>query len=106
MLVKSRIINAKQRDNKDGNKNKYIAEAVAKNIFMLSALIAVVSLLLIIGFVFYKGLTPFLFKGYSFIEFIIGSDWVPSADKFGISSMVVASIIATIFSTGVFACTL
>ncbi len=96
MLVKSRIINTKQSDNKDGNKNKYIAEEVAKNIFMLSALIAVVSLLLIIGFVFYKGLTPFLFKGYSFMEFITGADWVPSADKFGISSMVVASIIATI----------
>jgi len=96
MLVKSRIINTKQRDNKDGNKNKYIAEEVSKNIFMLSALISVVSLLLIIGFVFYKGLTPFLFKGYSFMEFITGADWVPSADKFGISSMVVASILATI----------
>ena len=92
MLVKSRIINTKQRD----NKNKYIAEEVSKNIFMLSALIAVVSLLLIIGFVFYKGLTPFLFKGYSFTEFITGADWVPSADKFGVSSMVVASIVATI----------
>ena len=45
MLVKSRIINTKQRDNKNGNKNKYIAEEVSKNIFMLSALIAVVSLL-------------------------------------------------------------
>jgi len=89
-------MNTKQRDNKDGNKNKYIAEEVSKNIFMLSALIAVVSLLLIIGFVFYKGLTPFLFKGYSFMEFITGADWVPSADKFGISSMVVASILATI----------
>jgi len=96
MLVKSRIINTKQRDNKDGNKNKYIAEEVAKNIFMLSALIAVVSLLLIIGFVFYKGLTPFLFKGYSFTEFITGADWIPSADKFGVSSMIVASIVATI----------
>jgi phosphate transport system permease protein len=96
MLVKSRTINTKQRDNKDGNKNKYIAEEVSKNIFMLSALIAVVSLLLIIGFVFYKGLTPFLFKGYSFTQFITGADWVPSADKFGVSSMVVASIVATI----------
>ena len=96
MLVKSRIINTKQRDNKNGNRNKYIAEEVSKNIFMLSALIAVVSLLLIMGFVFYKGLTPFLFKGYSFMEFLTGADWVPTADKFGISSMVVASIVATI----------
>ena len=96
MLAKSRVVNASQRDNKNGNEGKYVAEKVAKNVFMLSALIAVISLLLIIGFVFYKGLTPFLFKGYSFTEFLMGSDWVPSADKFGISSMVAASIFATI----------
>lgn len=95
MLVKSRV-DVNKRDNNEGNKGKYLAEKVAKNIFMLSALISVISLLLIIGFVFYKGLTPFLFKGYSFTEFITGSDWVPSADSFGISSMVVASIMATI----------
>lgn len=96
MLVKSRTVSIEQRDNKNSNnKNKYIAEKISKNVFMVSALIAVASLLLIIGFVFYKGLTPFLFKGYSFIEFITGSEWVPSADKFGISSMVVASLIAT-----------
>ncbi|WP_195940198.1 phosphate ABC transporter permease subunit PstC [Romboutsia sp. 1001713B170131_170501_G6] len=96
MLVKSRTVSIEQRDNKNSNnKNKYIAEKISKNVFMVSALIAVASLLLIIGFVFYKGLTPFLFKGYSFIEFITGSEWVPSADKFGILSMVVASLIAT-----------
>ncbi|CEI71690.1 MULTISPECIES: phosphate ABC transporter permease subunit PstC [Romboutsia] len=96
MLVKSRIVSIEQRDNKNSNnKNKYIAEKISKNVFMISALIAVASLLLIIGFVFYKGLTPFLFKDYSFIEFITGSKWIPSADKFGISSMVVASLIAT-----------
>ncbi|MCH1958636.1 phosphate ABC transporter permease subunit PstC [Romboutsia hominis] len=96
MLVKSRIVSIEQRDNKNSNnKNKYIAEKISKNVFMISALIAVASLLLIIGFVFYKGLTPFLFKDYSFIEFITGSKWIPSADKFGISAMVVASLIAT-----------
>jgi phosphate transport system permease protein len=94
--MKSQAVEIERRDNKESNKNKYIAEKVAKNVFMASALIAVISLLLIIGFVFYKGLTPFLFKGYSFTEFIMGSDWVPSADKFGISSMVAASILATI----------
>jgi phosphate transport system permease protein len=94
--MKSQAVEIERRDNKESNKNKYIAEKVAKNVFMASALIAVISLLLIIGFVFYKGLTPFLFKGYSFTEFLMGSDWVPSADKFGISSMVAASIFATI----------
>lgn len=80
------------------NKNKYILEKVSKNMFFISSLIAVLSLLLIIGFVFYKGLTPFIFKGYSFIDFFTGINWLPGSDKFGIAPMVVASIIATVGS--------
>ncbi len=95
MLAKSRVY-VNQRDKNDINKGKYVVEKISKNVFMLSALISVISLLLIIGFVFYKGLTPFLFKGYSFVDFITGLEWVPSADSFGILPMVAASIIATI----------
>ena len=85
------MLSAKEKN----NKSKYIIESVSKNIFLLSALIAVVSLLLIIGFVFYKGLTPFIVKGYSFKEFIFGTKWVPSADKFGILPMILASLFGT-----------
>ncbi|RDY24423.1 phosphate ABC transporter permease subunit PstC [Romboutsia maritimum] len=96
MLVKSRLVGTKHRDNNNNNKNKYVIEKLAKNIFMISAFISVISLLLIIGFVFYKGLTPFVLKGYSFIDFLAGTEWVPSADKFGILSMITASIISTL----------
>ncbi|MGL5316684.1 MAG: phosphate ABC transporter permease subunit PstC [Peptostreptococcaceae bacterium] len=96
MLAKSQIVKERKRDYKNNNKSKYVIEKVAKNVFLVSALIAVISLLLIIGFVFYKGLTPFIFKGYSFIEFLTGTDWVPSADKFGVAPMIVASIFATL----------
>lgn len=98
ILEKSRAEGAKGRELKikNNNKSKYVIEKVAKNVFMLSALIAVISLLMIIGFVFYKGLTPFLFKGYSFKEFIMGTNWVPSADKFQIAPMIAASIFATV----------
>mgnify|MGYP000058271357 FL=1 len=65
---------------------------------MISAFISVISLLLIIGFVFYKGLTPFLFKGYSFMDFIMGTDWLPNSDKFGVTSMIAASVLATLGS--------
>ena len=44
------------------NKSKYIVDKVTRAIFLICALIAVVSLVLIIGFVFYKGLRPFLQK--------------------------------------------
>ena len=98
MSVESQAVGIKKKYKNRNNKGKYIAESVAKNIFFMSALVAVVSLLLIIGFVFYKGLTPFISKGYSFTAFLTGVDWLPSSDKFGILPMIVASLIATVGS--------
>ena len=95
---KNKII-AKGKDETSRNNNrKYLIENMASKIFMISASISVISLLLIIGFVFYKGLTPFIFKGYSFVDFLIGTDWLPYSDKFGVSSMIIASILATLGS--------
>ena len=95
---KNKII-AKGKDETSRNNNrKYLIENMASKIFMISASISVISLLLIIGFVFYKGLTPFIFKGYSFVDFLIGTDWLPNSDKFGVSSMIIASILATLGS--------
>ncbi|MGD6941850.1 phosphate ABC transporter permease subunit PstC [Cytobacillus gottheilii] len=78
------------------NKRKYFLEKLSEKVFLFCSLLSVISLLLIIGFVFYKGTHPFFAEGYSFIEFIFGLDWVPSEDKFGILPMIVASIFATI----------
>lgn len=83
---------------KKNNNSKYVIENVSKAIFFGSALIAVISLLLIIGFVFFKGLNPFISKGYSFKNFIFGSVWVPGSDKFGVLPMVLASIFGTLGS--------
>lgn len=93
---KNQIV-TKDKNIKNNNK-KYLIENISSKVFMISAWISVISLLLIIGFVFYKGLTPFLFKGYSFIDFLTGTDWLPSSDKFGVAPMIVASILATIGS--------
>lgn len=78
-----------------GNKRKYFFESLSAKIFLVCALLSVVSLLLIVGFVFLKGSAPFVSGEYSFIDFIFGSDWVPSEDKFGIWPMIVASLYAT-----------
>lgn len=78
------------------NKSKYIIEDVTKFIFFISAMLAVISLLLIIGFVFYKGLNPFISKGFSFKDFLLGTKWMPSSENFGIAPMIVASILATL----------
>lgn len=79
-----------------GNKRKYFLEGLSAKIFLACALLSVVSLLLIVGFVFMKGSTPFVTGEYSIISFLFGSDWVPSEGQFGIWPMIVASIYATI----------
>ena len=79
-----------------GNARKYFLEKLSSKVFLACALLSVISLLLIVGFVFYKGANPFVTGDYSFLSFIFGSEWVPSEDKFGIFPMIVASIYATI----------
>lgn len=93
---KNQIITEDKREK--NNSKKYIIENISSKVFMISASISVISLLLIISFVFYKGLTPFLFKGYSFVDFLIGKQWLPSSNKFGVAPMIAASILATIGS--------
>ena len=78
------------------NNSKYFIESLTEKIFLITASVAVISLLLIIGFVFYKGLRPFIIEGYSFWDFIFGTQWIPSANKYGILPMIVASLGATI----------
>ena len=80
----------------NSNKKKYMMESLSSRLFQFCALISVISLFLIIGFVFYKGSLPFLVDGYSFIDFLTGVDWVPSEEKFGILPMIIASIYATL----------
>lgn len=77
------------------NKRKYLFEKVSARIFLFCALLSVISLVLIIGFVFYKGAHPFIAEGFRFFDFLFGVDWVPSEEKFGIWPMIVASLYAT-----------
>ncbi|PKM67579.1 MAG: phosphate ABC transporter permease subunit PstC [Firmicutes bacterium HGW-Firmicutes-2] len=85
------------------NKKREFTELVAKYIFMFNATIAIISVVAIASFVFYKGLQPF-FPGnaegtYNFFDFITGLEWRPSDDpsqaKYGILFMIVGSIYAT-----------
>lgn len=93
---KNSSVKINSKENNNNNKNKYLIEKIMKNIFFTSALVSVVSLLFIIGFVFYKGLTPFLFKGFSFVEFLTSTKWLPGNNSFGIAPMIVASILSTL----------
>lgn len=102
MLINNKLIQKqKQRviknsKNEKTNNNKYVIEAVSEKVFMISAWVAVISLVLIIGFVFFKGLRPFVAEGYSFMSFITGADWYPTSDVFQILPMIIASLAITL----------
>ena len=76
MLINEKLVQKqkqsidKKNKFKKPNAGKYLAEAISEKVFMISAWVAVVSLILIIGFVFYKGLTPFIAKGYSLLALL------------------------------------
>ena len=78
------------------NRRKYLLERVSKKVFLGCALLSVVSLLLIVGFVLMKGANPFLSGDYQILDFLLGKQWLPSEGKYGIFPMIVASLYATI----------
>jgi phosphate transport system permease protein len=85
------------------NKKREFTELVAKYIFMLNATVAIISVVAIASFVFYKGLQPFIpgnaDGNYSLIKFLSGLEWRPNDDpsvaKYGILYMIIGSIYAT-----------
>jgi phosphate transport system permease protein len=75
------------------SKNR-IAENIFSKIFFLSALISIMSLIVIIVFVFAKGVPAILEIGL--MDFVFGKLWRPSSNDFGILPMILGSIYATI----------
>lgn len=79
------------------NKVRDSVEKVIETIFFLCAMVAVVSVVALIAFVFWKGLKPFFgADAYSFVDFITGTKWAPGSNTYGILHMVTASILATL----------
>ncbi len=99
MAVKSETKMIRRKETKKVMKRNYkreILEKTVETIFFLCAFISVVSVIAIIGFVFYKGLHPFVGEdAYSFVKFITGTRWAPSENVYGIFYMIVASVLAT-----------
>ncbi|HAX72064.1 MAG TPA: phosphate ABC transporter permease subunit PstC [Firmicutes bacterium] len=82
------------------NRKRVVTEHFFHALFLISALFAVMSVALIIIFIFGKGLAPFLpnneYGTYSFTDFFTGMEWKPKINEFGIGYMIVSSIVATI----------
>lgn len=79
---------ANQKDYKD---------MVFRTLFLLCALLSVLSVIAIITFVFSKGLKPFFGQNaYSLTDFITGLKWDPGKEVYGIFYMIVGSVLATL----------
>ena len=72
-----------------------VRETVMKYVFLISALISVLSIILIFYFIFSGGL-PFILR-QGVWEFLTGTNWQPTASQpeFGILPMIVGSLIVT-----------
>lgn len=74
---------------------KYEEFIVEKGLF-LTAILSILFILLIIGFIFKEGLPAF--DSYGFLQFIFGMDWSPSDDQFGVFTMIIGSLGITFLS--------
>ena len=60
------------------------SDKIAEIVFIASAVICVLALLLIMLFILYKGVPSIIDEG--FLNFVLGQDWQPRAEIFGILS--------------------
>ncbi|SCP96478.1 phosphate ABC transporter permease subunit PstC [Anaerobium acetethylicum] len=78
------------------NVKRDITEKIVETIFLLCALVGVLSVTAIIFFVFYKGIRPFTGEdAYSIKDFLTGTKWAPSENIYGIFYMITASVLST-----------
>lgn len=71
-----------------------IKENIYEKLLLFSALIAVITILLIGIFVFIEGLPALKHTGL--ISFIFGTEWSASEGKFGIATMIVGTVVVTL----------
>lgn len=74
---------------------KYEEFLVEKGLF-ITAILSIIVILLIIGFIFREGLPAMDY--YGFLNFIFGMDWSPSDDQYGVFTMIIGSIGITLLS--------
>jgi len=79
--------------------SRHFKEAIIKNIFAAFAFVSVLTLALIVVFLFREGIP--IFKDISVSDFIFGKEWYPTYDppSYGIWPLIIGSAIVTLFSS-------
>lgn len=70
-----------------------VKEKVMEYVFLLTAIISIVAVVLICGFLFANGIPAM--KEIGFLDFLSGTKWKPGNDKYGIFPMILGSIYVT-----------
>lgn len=70
-----------------------VKEFIMKIIFLLSALVSIVAVVLICLFLFKNGMTAIVEIGP--LEFLLGTKWAPKQELFGVFPMIVGSVYVT-----------
>ena len=78
--------------------SRHLKEAIIKSVFASFAFVSVLTLALIVAFLFREGIP--LFKEVSVTDFIFGQEWYPTYDppSYGICPLIIGSAVVTIFS--------
>ena len=78
--------------------SRHLKEAIIKSIFAAFAFVSVLTLALIVVFLFREGIP--IFKDISVADFLFGKEWYPTYDppSYGIWPLIIGSAIVTVFS--------
>jgi phosphate transport system permease protein len=78
--------------------SRYLKETIIKGIFAAFAFVSVLTLALIVVFLFREGIP--IFKEVSVTDFIFGKEWYPTYDppSYGIWPLIIGSAVVTLFS--------
>lgn len=70
-----------------------VKEKIMEAVFLLTAIVSIVAVALICGFLFANGIPAM--KEIGFVEFLTGTKWKPGNDRYGIFPMILGSIYVT-----------
>ncbi len=83
------------------NKNHHFNDKMMKTIFLITTIISATILVVIIGFIAFKGMKPFLAYGQlnvPFFSFLLGNRWFSSPNIYGVGFIIINTVFITLLA--------